>query len=160
MRRALEVRAFRLLRAVPSGLRQRVVRFVKPSFTVGAACLFHRDNNVLLVKQSYRRRWGLPGGLLDRNELPHEAVVREVLEEIGICFTPTKEAFVAIDEGDQRVAFIYIEPLPAGLEMEDIVARSAEIELVQWFHVNDLPQLHDELTAGIEQLVQDLAETN
>jgi 8-oxo-dGTP diphosphatase len=156
MRHAVAVRAFRLLALVPSGLRQRMVRTLKPSYTVGATCLFHRDNKVLLVKQSYRSRWGLPGGLLDRSEIPFDAVVREVFEEIGIRLTPVDEPFVAIDEDDQTIGFIYIEPLPAELKMEEVVALSAEIERVEWFDVNALPPLHDELAAGIERLVKRL----
>ena len=46
-----------------------MVRRITPSFTVGAACIIERDDGaVLLVRQVYRRGWGMPGGLARRKE--------------------------------------------------------------------------------------------
>ena len=54
-------------RHLPSRLRRSVVRLVSPTFSVGAICLIERaDGRVLLIRQLYRRHWGLPGGLLQQ----------------------------------------------------------------------------------------------
>ncbi|AVT39318.1 NUDIX hydrolase [Plantactinospora sp. BB1] len=53
---------------------------------LGAAGLLVRDErySLLLVKPVYKDVWHLPGGMLEENESPRNAVRREVLEEIGI----------------------------------------------------------------------------
>ena len=38
-----------------------------------------RVGDVLLVRQAYRSRWGVPGGLLQRGEAPARAAVRSGL---------------------------------------------------------------------------------
>ena len=46
-----------------------------------------RDNEVLLVRQSYGDTKGLliiPGGYLSKDEMPNIALEREILEETGI----------------------------------------------------------------------------
>ena len=54
-----------------------VVRRVAPSFTVGAMCIIERaDGRVLLIRHLYRKRWGVPGGLLERRETPADAAPR------------------------------------------------------------------------------------
>src|SRR5688500_17238137 len=54
--------------------------------TINAAAVLLRtvDNEVVLVKPSYRNLWHLPGGLLDANESPRQAAQREVQEELGL----------------------------------------------------------------------------
>jgi len=74
----LHVLLLRLFGRLPVRARRRVVRLLTPSFTVGANCVIERDDGaILLVRQVYRKRWGLPGGLLERGEEPATAVVRE-----------------------------------------------------------------------------------
>ena len=70
---------------VPSGFRQRVIRAIKPSFTISAMPVVTNDRDeVLLVRHSYLRDWGLPGGLLNRGEQPAVGAVREGWEEVGL----------------------------------------------------------------------------
>jgi 8-oxo-dGTP pyrophosphatase MutT (NUDIX family) len=51
-----------------------------------AACLLltDPDDRVLLVKPGYRPDWGIPGGVVEEGETPHECAVREIAEELGI----------------------------------------------------------------------------
>lgn len=42
-----------------------------------------RDGQILLVRERADGRWSLPGGWIDMNESPGEAVVREIQEETG-----------------------------------------------------------------------------
>lgn len=42
------------------------------------------DGKLLIVKSDYKQHWSVPGGIIDAEETPLEAVQREVHEEIGI----------------------------------------------------------------------------
>ncbi len=42
------------------------------------------DNKILLIKHKKAGIWLCPGGHIEENELPHQAVEREFLEETGI----------------------------------------------------------------------------
>lgn len=42
-----------------------------------------KDNKILLVKERSDQCWSLPGGWIDVNESPSEAVCKEILEESG-----------------------------------------------------------------------------
>ncbi|MFH2005980.1 MAG: NUDIX hydrolase [bacterium] len=53
-----------------------------------AACVVpERDGRILLLRRGInpgRGKWVMPGGFVDRGELPAEAAVREALEEVGL----------------------------------------------------------------------------
>lgn len=46
--------------------------------------LLNGEKKILLVKPNYKDHWTLPGGVVEKDESPRDAVLREVLEEIGI----------------------------------------------------------------------------
>ena len=103
----------RLFRALPEPVRQRAVRVVTPSYTLGAQARITRDDGrILLVKAAYRWRWGMPGGLLDAGESPLDAVYRETHEETGLSIAVSGEPLVLVETDMQRVNFIY-EAVPA-----------------------------------------------
>jgi ADP-ribose pyrophosphatase YjhB (NUDIX family) len=56
-----------------------------PTFYAAAAMLItDRADRVLLVKPNYRPFWGLPGGIVEADEAPHEGVTREIAEELSL----------------------------------------------------------------------------
>jgi 8-oxo-dGTP diphosphatase len=56
-----------------------------PKKPISAGTLFLNDQDqVLLVKPSYKARWGLPGGIVEAGESPRQACHREVQEELGL----------------------------------------------------------------------------
>jgi len=46
--------------------------------------IFNESGELLLVKPSYKDNWSIPGGIVDDNESPREAGLREVKEEVNI----------------------------------------------------------------------------
>lgn len=46
--------------------------------------LFNKKGELLVVKPNYKPGWQVPGGVLDKNESPTAACVRETLEEISL----------------------------------------------------------------------------
>jgi 8-oxo-dGTP diphosphatase len=50
-----------------------------------AAVIFDGKGRILLIRENYdRRRYGFPGGALDPDEAPQDAVVRETKEETSV----------------------------------------------------------------------------
>lgn len=60
----------------------------------GVAVLVRRGDEILLIRNSYRRGFGVPGGLRRRNEPPLETAMRELREETGLSFAPEQLRFV------------------------------------------------------------------
>ncbi|MGI9032777.1 MAG: NUDIX hydrolase [Acidimicrobiales bacterium] len=136
---------------LPWPLRLALVRAFTPSFRVGAMCLVERDDGaVLLVRHSYRRGWGLPGGLLQRGEEPLAAASREAMEELGLTLELDEQPKIVVDAANRRVDVIYRAPMPGGGESP--VPRSPEILEARWFPVDGLPRLGEEAASALAQL--------
>ncbi len=74
-------------RQLPAWAQRLAIHLGAAKVTYGA-CAVVQDSRgrVLLAHHTYRQRaWGLPGGLIRRNEQPSEAVERELREELGVC---------------------------------------------------------------------------
>lgn len=57
----------------------------RPLFTIGAfAVIFDDDGRVLLCHRRDMDAWNLPGGGIEKGELPDDCVRREVREETGL----------------------------------------------------------------------------
>ena len=94
-----------------------------------AAVIFDPTGRVLLVKENYdRRRWSLPGGLIEPRETPEEAALRETAEETGVA--------AAIDHrigtytfDDRFRAYVFRCRIVRG---EPAVPTTGEIAEVRW----------------------------
>lgn len=134
-----------LYRRLPTKGRRLVVRTMAPSFTVGAVCIIERpDGAVLLVRQAYRSRWGVPGGLLERGESPADAALREVREEVNLDVDLVGEPAAVVDPVPQRVDMVFRARPAAGADLDAVGPSSPEITEVRWFPSSDLPELQPE----------------
>ncbi len=145
-----------LLRAygrLPLSLRLAAVRLLTPSFRVGAICVVQRaDGALLLVRHSYRRGWGFPGGLLKRGEAAVDGGAREALEEIGLKLDLDDNPKVVVEPRTRRVDVIYTARLPEGTDPDEPRPRSVEILEVGWFPPDGLPRLGDEAAGALVEL--------
>lgn len=116
-----------------------------------AVVLFDGKGRVLLVHQNYgRRRWSLPGGVLEPGESPHVAAVREVFEEtrvtvelryvIGLYF---------LRHDNPGIGFLFLGDIP---DTQRPASRSDEIDEIGWFDPGSLPIPAVE---GLSTVVQD-----
>lgn len=48
------------------------------------ALIMNEENEILIVKPSYKDNWLIPGGVIEKDESPREACLREAKEEVGI----------------------------------------------------------------------------
>jgi 8-oxo-dGTP diphosphatase len=166
MVRRLHAAALRLFGRLPRPVRRQVVRTISPKFTVGAICVIERgDGAILLVRQSYRRHWGFPGGLLQRKEAPEVGVRREVLEEVGLDVELIGEPAVVVHALHRRVDVIYRASIVGGAagqanavgprEQGDVFdTGSVEIIEARWFPPNELPDLQAEASGALVALAR------
>lgn len=69
------------------------------------------------------KKWFPPGGHVESDELPHEAAVREVLEEAGV---PPK----LVIPGEPEDFGIQTAPLPIAILVEDIDGEHKHIDMI------------------------------
>jgi len=147
--------ALRVFGALPRPVRRLLVRVVAPSYSVGAICVIERaDGRILLVRQTYRSNWGLPGGLLKRREAPADAVRREVAEEVGLNIELVGEPAVVVESDLQRVDVVYRARPAVGADPDGLQAGSAEIESWTWFAPEQLPELQPETASALMALAR------
>lgn len=117
-----------------------------PTRGVMVMVLNERDE-VLLVKNTYRRRWSLPGGWVDPHESFVDAAAREVAEETGYLVGGLE----LIAENTSKHHNDQLFRGHAGATTA-AVATPWEISAIRWCPMNELPEL-----AGASRRVIDLA---
>lgn len=82
----------------------RAYWFLRRPSTHGSLVALWADGEILLVKNSYRRQYTLPGGYIRPGETPVEAAARELREEVGIDVpaSAVHEAFTGVHEFEFR----------------------------------------------------------
>lgn len=151
----IHVLLLRLYERLPRGARRRLVRTISPSFTVGAMCIIEReDGALLLVRHAYRRRWGVPGGLLKRGEDVPDGARREVFEEVGLAIDLIGEPAVVVDADPQRVDVVFRARPAAGADPDAASPRSVEIVETGWFTRDELPELQHETVSALVALAR------
>jgi ADP-ribose pyrophosphatase YjhB (NUDIX family) len=150
--RRLHILLLQAYRRLPRHVRRAIIRWMAPTFSVGAMCVIERDDGaLLLVRQSYRDNWGCPGGLLRRGEEPVDGAHRETREEVGVAVDIESEPLVIIDAGARRIDVVFRcrvrPPVP-----DDIEPASAEIVEVRWFPRDNLPVMQREAADALAKL--------
>jgi len=98
-----------------------------------------------MVKASYKDHWTFPGGIVDENESPKHAALREVQEEIGIRLDEGECQFLGsvytasggIDLDRLNFAFLITVPSQA----LQISVPNDEIEEARWVSFGDITLL-------------------
>jgi 8-oxo-dGTP diphosphatase len=101
-----------------------------------------RDGLVLLVHRHPLRRnypdcWDLAGGHIDPGELPHQAVTRECLEELGVhIYDPVAIPMPIVDATLELHGFLVTR-----WDGEPVNAAPEEHDDLRWFRPSDLANL-------------------
>lgn len=141
--------ALTVFRMVPPRPSHAMIRALAPTFSMGAVAVIEHDGAVLALRQLHRTGWSLPGGLVDRGEIPSRTVVREVAEETGLRVDPGDVFATVIDEHYRHVDVIYRVSCPR----EPKVRPASEAVDARWFRLEELPE-PDEPTRRIIAAVQ------
>jgi 8-oxo-dGTP diphosphatase len=152
---AVHLFLLKVYRRLPRRLRLVVIHGVAPSFSVGAICVVERaDGRLLLVRHSYRDRWGFPGGLLARGEEVDDGARREAMEEVGLAIEITSEPTVVVAPEPRRVDVVFRCRPAEDPAADDVVPTSPEIVECRWFPLDDLPELQHEAAGALVALAR------
>lgn len=136
-------RVARVVRRSPAMMRvlYYLYRFIQPKYSVGVIGVVINDaGEVLLVEHVFHpyRPWGLPGGWIDFNEDPSDAVQRELREELELDIVATDVLLT------QRTQFNHLDvAFLCHVDDYHIGTLSYELLSYRWFTPDDLPPLHD-----------------
>lgn len=115
----------------------------------GLALLVHRDPS----RRWYPDCWDLVGGHVEPGELPHEAVTRECLEELGVhVHEPLPIPIAVSDPALDAHAFLVTQ-----WEGEAVNAAPEEHDDLRWFRPSDLADLtlaHPASLSSIQKAIQ------
>ena len=106
------------------------------------------------MRHVYRKRWGVPGGLLNKGEDAGDGAKREVMEEVGLAIDLLGEPRVVVDAEPQRVDIIYRARPAAGSDPDAVAPGSPEIVEARWFGRDELPELQHETVAALMALAR------
>jgi 8-oxo-dGTP diphosphatase len=97
------------------------------------ALILNEEGNVLIVKPSYKDHWSIAGGVVEKNESPKVACIREVEEEIGLDIKAAKFLCLGyipgIDEKDESLQFIFFGGMLNKKQINKIKIDGKEIVL-------------------------------
>ncbi len=121
-------------------LRQRYWRIFRPVTLGVAAIALDAQDRVLLVRNSYRSGWHLPGGGVRRAETISQAVVRELFEETGVRIPaePSRIWGVFSNFSDRNYDHVVVFLLP-DCNFTALRGPSFEIDEVRAFPRSALP---------------------
>ncbi len=147
--------ALRLFGGLPRPVRRVLVRLVAPSYSVGAICVIERaDGRMLLVRQTYRSNWGLPGVCSSvTRPLPRRFDARWP-RRWGWISNCSGEPAVVVESRLHRVDIVFRARPAPGADPDGLQLGSAEIESCAWFAPEELPQLQPETASALIALAR------
>jgi ADP-ribose pyrophosphatase YjhB (NUDIX family) len=108
-----------------------------PKFAVTALAFIAQGDSVLLVRQSYGKRyWSLPGGSVEPGESIDQAALREVKEETGLDVRLTRLVGVYSKPVQDALAVCFEAEVLGGSFSE----ATDEIVECRYFPPDDLPE--------------------
>lgn len=101
--------------------------------------VINSKGEILLARIGYMHKlWVIPGGKIERNELPINAVKRELFEEVGLKVGECKFLFTIYHEKQFKKDTVYY--FEAFSDTNNFVIDDEEIIDVAWFPFNKLPE--------------------
>lgn len=131
----------------------RLWQMKQAHFTLGVvAVISNEQNEVLLVEHVFHPKypWGLPGGWVDQNETPQQALMREMQEELSLLVTIDR--IILIDHSSLLNNHVDIAML---CRTNDSVGNlSPELLGYAWHKADNLPNLSSFHSRAIQKMFE------
>lgn len=104
--------------------------------------LLDETGKLFFTKPSYKPGWGFVGGMVDENESPLQAAIRETGEETGLHLAAERFVFlgarygVSKNSGNDYIHFLFAVRLREG-EEDGISLQTEEIDDGRWLSFED-----------------------
>ena len=109
---------------------------------LGVASVVVRDNKILLVQEAkgpHAGKWGLPKGFVNQDELPADAILRELMEECGLtgCVSGVMGIRETVHQGKVCIFIVY----RVEVDSHEIQSCCEEISDAGFFKVEEMKKL-------------------
>ncbi|MBC1807219.1 NUDIX domain-containing protein [Listeria sp. FSL L7-0993] len=113
-----------------------------------SGCLRDKQGKLLLQKRADKNLWGFPGGAIELGESFEEALIREYLEETGLCVKVTSLIGIYSKYEDSYPNGDKAQPISFFFELEyvsgELSARDEETMELRYFKEEEIPPLVNE----------------
>ena len=136
------------------------MNFKNQSFTpCVVACILDDQDRVLLTRRNiapFFNQWVMPGGKVDPGETDHQALRREVQEEVGLAVEIAEKVGVYQLEADTGARSYRIHYYRSRAQSTELKPNPAEVAEADWVSADDgLPRLGG--ASGMEPIEPDAA---
>jgi 8-oxo-dGTP pyrophosphatase MutT (NUDIX family) len=120
----------------PEGFRAVLNSGLPTKRVIAQGLLRDEAGRVLMCQLTYKPDWDLPGGVVEPGESPHDAVRREVEEELGVVVSPQR--LLAVDwlppwaGWDDACLFVFDLQTVSSALVEQMAFAPREIAAVHW----------------------------
>ncbi len=105
--------------------------------SVHAIILSLDKNKILLIKRRDVPVWVIPGGGVENNELPKDAIIREITEETGAIPTSIKQIGTYLPKSKwSNTSFLYL----SSIDSSKLKSSTKEAQEIKFFNLNHLPK--------------------
>jgi 8-oxo-dGTP diphosphatase len=103
-----------------------------PKKRMSAGCLlFNEEGRILIVNPTYKEPWEIPGGVVEQDESPLQACVREIQEELDLHIQPKRLLCVdyspTSDDRSESLSFIFYGDILSTTEISNITLQEKEL---------------------------------
>lgn len=108
----------------------------RPPYLLGAFAIVRDEKDrILLNHRTDMDAWDLPGGSLETDELPDEAVLREAREETGLEISVEALTGIYKIEGRNELVFVFTARVLGGE-----ITPGKEVDRTEYVAVDELPE--------------------
>lgn len=128
-----------------------------PKKRMAAGCLFrNEENQVLIVKPTYKPNWETPGGITEENESPRVCAAREVLEELKLELEIGRLLVVdynnPFEDYSESLMWVFDGGILNPEQISSIQLPASELEEFRFVALSELPEfVHPRMARRLEQ---------